>query len=69
MCALVYIDVRTQNLEVYSNTLLIIQTHVEENELGVESSRRSWLEEPFIVLGTRGLTLWLLSIIGAKASK
>jgi len=42
------IDVGTQNLEVYPDTLLIIQTHVEENELGVESSRRSWLEEPFV---------------------
>ena len=43
MCALVCIDAGTQNLEVYPNTLLIIQTHVEKNELGVESNRRSWL--------------------------
>jgi len=60
MCALVCVDVRTQNFEVYLDTLLIIHTHVEENELGVESSRRSWLEEPFVVLGTFiGLTLWV----------
>jgi len=43
-CALVCIDVGTRNLEVYPETLLIIHTHVEENELGVESSKRSWLE-------------------------
>jgi len=33
------IDVGTLNLEVYIDTLLIIQTHVEENELGVKSCR------------------------------
>jgi len=37
MCAFVCIDVGTHNLESYPKTLLIIQTHVEENELGVES--------------------------------
>jgi len=59
MCALVCIDVGTHNLKVYPDILLIIQTHVDENELGVESNRRSWLEEPFVVLGTCiGLILW-----------
>ena len=38
-------------MEIYCGTLLIIQTRVEENELGVESSKRSWLKEPFVVLG------------------
>jgi len=31
ICALVYIDVGTQNLEVYPNTLLIIQTQRKMN--------------------------------------
>jgi len=44
MCALVCIDVGTYNLEVYPNTLLIIQIHVDENELRIESKRRSWLK-------------------------
>jgi len=35
MCALICIDAGTPNLEVYPNTLLIIQTHVQENELRV----------------------------------
>jgi len=35
MYVLVYIEVGTQNVEVYPETLLIIQTHVKENELGV----------------------------------
>jgi len=41
MCVLVCIEVGTQNLKVYPNTLLIIHTHEEENELGVESNKRS----------------------------
>ena len=41
---------RAHNLEVYPDILLIIQTHVEENELRVGSTKRSWLEEPFVVL-------------------
>jgi len=54
------IDVGTQNLEVYPDILLINQAYVKENELGVESSRRSWLEEPYVVLGIYiGLTLWM----------
>jgi len=52
MCVLMCINVRIQNLKVYRDTLLIIQTHIKENKLVVESSRRYWLEEPFVVLGT-----------------
>jgi len=34
--------------------------HVEENGLGVESSKRSWSKEHFGVLGTCiGLSLWM----------
>jgi len=60
VCFGVHIDVGTQNLKVYPVIVLIIHTHVKENELGVKSNRRSWLEEPFIVLGTCiGLTSWV----------
>jgi len=56
----VCLDVGTQNLEVYPNTLLIIQTHVEENELRVQNSKRSWLEKSFVVLETCiRLSLWV----------